>query len=239
MVVFLVFASSCGDDDHDADLPANNPTNGKTKALFNPNINYGTMTDQDGNIYKTVIIGTQTWMAEDLRTTKYNNGAPIPNITDENVWDVAITGAYANYNNTIDIDTIATFGRLYNWYAVNTGKLAPKGWHVPSDEEWETLTTYLGGADGSAGKLKEIGNTHWEIPNTGATNEIGFTALPGGFRGNSGVYSNIGYTGFWWSSSESDAGYAALFWYMHYDRIEVSRGPYREQLGFSVRLLKD
>ncbi len=102
-------------------------------------ITYGTVTDQDGNEYKTVTIGTQTWMAENLRTTKYNDSTSIPNITSASMWQNSTTGAYCNYNNTTDIDTIVTYGSLYNWYAVNTGKLAPKGWHVATNEEYSTL----------------------------------------------------------------------------------------------------
>ncbi len=128
MVLFLVFASSCQKDDNES-------SSSNSTAVFNPDVIYGTMTDQDGNVYKTVTIGTQTWMAENLRTTTYNNGTTIPNITNVNEWASLITGAYCNYNNTTSTDTITTYGRLYNWYAVNTGKLAPDGWHVPTNEE--------------------------------------------------------------------------------------------------------
>jgi hypothetical protein len=113
--IAVVFVSCAkGDDDNDSNL-----TNGKTTALFNPNVTYGTLTDQDGNIYKTVSIGTQIWMAENLRTTKYNDGTPIPVVLDNNEWQSLSIGAYCNYNNTSNLDTIATFGRLYNGYAVN------------------------------------------------------------------------------------------------------------------------
>jgi uncharacterized protein (TIGR02145 family) len=122
-----------------------NNTNGRTTALFNDELEYGTLTDQDGNIYKTITIGNQVWMAENLRTTKYNDGTAIPNVTGKSEWCALTTGAYCNYNNTKNVDTISTYGRIYNWYAVNTGKLAPPGWHVPNDEDWRTLTDYLGG----------------------------------------------------------------------------------------------
>src|ERR1039457_6330795 len=108
---------------------SDNPTNGKTTAVFNSAVTYGTMTDQDGNVYKTVTIGTQTWMAENLRTTIYNDGTAISNVTGATEWTNLTTGAYCNFNNTTSTDTIATYGRLYDWYAVNTGKLAPTGWH--------------------------------------------------------------------------------------------------------------
>jgi uncharacterized protein (TIGR02145 family) len=235
MVVFLVCASSCEKDDDN-----NNPTNGKTTALFNPNVTYGKMTDQDGNVYKTVTIGTQTWMAENLRTTKYNDGTAIPNVTVNNEWAALTTGAYCNYKNTTGIDTIATYGRLYNWYAVNTGKLAPIGWHVPTDAEWTTLTTYLGGTSvpGAGGKLKETGTTHWISPNTGTTNETGFTALPAGGRDTDGTFSSIGDAGHWWSATESDASHA---WHrgMFYVDGGVNSYGYFKEVGFSVRCVRD
>jgi uncharacterized protein (TIGR02145 family) len=138
-----------------------------------------TVTDIDGNIYHTVTIGTQVWMVENLKTTKYRNGDPIPNVTG-NAWAALTTGAYCWYNN--DAATYkATYGALYNWYAVaDSRNIAPTGWHVPTDAEWTTLTTFLGGESVAGGKLKETGTNHWTSPNTGATNETGFTALPGG-----------------------------------------------------------
>ena len=230
MGVFLVFASSC-DKDKDND-PASNGT------IFNPNINYGTVTDIDGNTYKTVTIGTQTWMAENLRTTTYNDGTAIVNVTDDDEWSALTTGAYCNYNNTTSTDTIATYGRLYNWHAVNTGKLAPKGWHVPSDAEWTELIDYLGGRSVAGGKLKETGTTHWYRPNDGATNETGFTALPGGSRGSGGAFGGIGGYGFWWSATEFNATYA---WYrsMNFNTSNVGRNYGSKEVGFSVRCARD
>jgi uncharacterized protein (TIGR02145 family) len=226
---------SCSKDDNSS---LSNSTNGKTAAIFNSNITYGSLTDQDGNEYKTVTIGTQTWMAENLRTTKYNDGTPIPKVTDLAIWSGLITGAYCNYNNTASIDTIATYGRLYNWYAVNTGKLAPKGWHVPTDAEWTTLTNYLGSEDIAGGKLKETGTTHWYSPNLGATNATGFTALPGGSRSGDGLFDVIGDYGFYWSSTEydsDDAYYRALTHLIS----DVGSDYYVKELGFSVRCIKD
>jgi uncharacterized protein (TIGR02145 family) len=159
-----------------------NPLNGRSTAVFKSGIDYGSLTDQDGNTYKTVKIGTQTWMAENLRTTKYRNGELITNVESEDFWAYRTTGAYCNYKNTLDIDTISTYGRLYNWYAVtDTRDLAPDGWHVSTDADWTILTSFLGDSI-AAGKLKEEGFKHWRNPNLGATNETGFTALPGGVR---------------------------------------------------------
>lgn len=191
--------SSCKKDDTNQLL--NNPTNGKTTAEFNSSVTYGTMTDQDGNMYKTVTIGNQTWMAENLRTTKYNDGTLIPFATDKESWSNLDIPAYCNYRNTKNIDTIATFGRLYNWYAVNTNKLAPTGWHVATDADWTILTTYLGGENTAGGKLKETGTTHWKSYNTIATNSTGFTALPAGYRGPEGDFYGIREFGFWWSAT--------------------------------------
>ena len=238
IALLAMIFSACEKDDDNAPA-SNNPLNGKTTAVFNPTVTYGTMTDQDGNVYKTVTIGTQTWMAENLRTAKYSDGTAIPLITNHTAWSNLTTGAYCNYNNTSNTDTIATYGRLYNWYAVNTGKLAPKGWHVPTDAEWTTLTTYLGGKSVAGGKLKETGTTHWVSFNTGTTNETGFTALPGGGRFLYGSFFSIGKTGHWWSATEYVATYA---WdrYMHNNFSYVdSYGDYDKEVGFSVRCVRD
>jgi len=168
-----------------------------------------TMTDQDGNVYKTITIGTQTWMAENLRTTKYQDGTAIPNETDFTAWKKLTTGAYCNFNNTTNAETIATYGRLYNWYAVADSRMiAPTGWHIPTDAEWTILSTYLGGEDVAGSKIQEIGTTHWirPIPSGLATNESGFTALPSGYREGEGSdpeetggFTWLGFIGSWWS----------------------------------------
>lgn len=236
MGLILVCVSSCKKEDNN--LSSGNSTNGKTSALFNPSVTYGTMTDQDGNLYKTVTIGTQMWMAENLRTTKYNDGTAIQIVIKSNDWAELTTGAYCNYNNTISPDTIATFGRLYNWYAINTGKLAPKGWHVSTDAEWTTLTDYLGGEFVSGSKLKEVGTIHWISPNTGATNETGFTALSGGYRYFDGTFTNFGYYGGWWTATEYYTG-SVWFRLMYYGISPVSRDYGVTKMGFSVRCVRD
>ena len=202
----------------------------------NPNITYGSITDIDGNTYKTVTIGTQTWMAENLKVTKYNDGIAIPNVTDNTAWRELTTGALCDYDNTPS--NSETYGKLYNWHAVNTGKLCPTGWHVPSDAEWTELTDYLGGTSDAGGKLKETGTTHWNSPNTGATNETGFTALPGGDRDDDGAFNFIGYGGLWWSATEDDAD-NAWYRYVVYDVSGVGRSYVSKELGFSVRCLRD
>lgn len=227
----VIVFSSCTKDE----VSTYNPTNGKSTAVFKPGVNYGSMTDQDGNVYKTVTIGNQIWMAENLRTTRYNDGSLIPNVTKNSGWTVLTTGAYCNYNNTGSLDTIATYGRLYNWYAVNTGKLAPKGWHVPTYEEWTQLTDYVGD-DG--GKLKETDTLHWNSPNPDVTNETGFTALPGGARNFTGEFSSIGQYGYWWTASgdvNNGADGRKIFW----ASSSICLGYYSLRMGCSVRCVRD
>ena len=197
-----------------------------------------TFTDADGNVYHTVTIGTQTWTVENLKTTKYNDGTSIPLVTVNTAWGNLATPGYCWYNN--DAATYkTTYGALYNWYTVNTGKLAPAGWHVPTDAEWNTLSKYLGGDNVSGGKLKEAGITHWWSPNTGATNETGFSALPGGTHSYyDGHFYSIGSTGLWWSVTESSAlgaGSRSLF------SSDSTFGSFSndKRFGFSVRLVRD
>ena len=193
------------------------------------------VTDIEGNIYNTVTIGTQTWMAENMKATKYNDGTAIPLVTDGMAWSEPTPG-YCFYNN--DATTYKnTYGALYNWWTVNTGKLCPAGWHVPTDAEWTTLITYLGGEAVAGGKLKETGRTHWLMWNEGATNESGFTALPGGHRPEDG-FLTIGYAGYWWSSTEWPNNPVA--WLRFMDSSPNVTSCYDVKLdGFSVRCLKD
>ena len=194
-----------------------------------------TITDYDGNVYDVIAIGTQVWMKQNLKTTHFKNGSVItyPG-TDNNAWFNAWQNnikTYAWYNN--DEPTYKnTYGALYNWHAVNTGNLCPMGWHVPTDAEWTTLTTYLGGAAGD--KLKAT--TLWNSPNTGATNETDFTALPGGMRDLYGTYDGIGDSGFWWSSTEQDSGAS---WFMGIIGSNAFRNSSYKTIGFSVRCLRD
>jgi uncharacterized protein (TIGR02145 family) len=206
---------------------------GKTNAR-NP---LNTITDVDGNVYHTITIGTQVWMVENLKTTKYRNGDPIPNITDGRAWSKLTTGGYCDYNN--DTNHSTTYGRLYNWYAVNDSRnIAPTGWHVPSDAEWTILITYLGGERVAGGKLKETGTTHWGSPNTGATNETGFTALPGDGRNIGGVFNSHGVNGIWLSSTEGGIS-TAWIRSMYCGDSGVYRGFGSKGGGFSVRCLRD
>lgn len=196
-----------------------------------------TVKDIEDNVYKTVTIGTQVWMAENLKTIKNNDGTAIPLVTDNTAWGALITPGYCWYDNNAATNK-ATYGALYNWYTANTGKLCPTGWHVPTDAEWTTLTIYLGGETVDGGKLKETGTTHWLTPNTGATNEKNFTALPGGYRINTGAYLGIGNYGYWWSSTQNTT-ISAWSRSMSYGSSSISRHPTFEQNGLSVRCVKD
>lgn len=198
----------------------------------------GTVTDVDGNVYSTIKIGTQTWMIENLKVTHYSDGTPIPNVTDDNTWKGLSTGAYCNYKNDAAIGKI--YGKLYNWYAVtNLHKLAPAGWHIPTDAEWNTLYTYIGGTREDGSKIQEQGTTHW-IANTGATNSTLFTGLPGGardFDAFQGVFTSIGYYGKWWSTtptSTANAVYMALYVKGYFERHENLK-----YYGYSVRCIKN
>jgi uncharacterized protein (TIGR02145 family) len=204
--------------------------------------------DIDNNRYDIITIGTQTWMAENLKTTRYNDGTVIPVITDGTAWVNAQTTtspAYCWYNAPNETTNLTTYGALYNWYAINTStngnkNVCPTGWHVPTDGEWTTLTDALGGESVAGGKMKEAGLAHWASPNTGATNESGFAGLPGGFRFSFGSFSFIGGYGYWWSSTEyntTNAWGRGLDYSVGYvDRYNVKFG---KGSGFSVRCLRD
>jgi uncharacterized protein (TIGR02145 family) len=197
----------------------------------------GTFADIDGNIYHTVTIGTQTWMVENLRTTSYNDGNTIPLISDDSMWAVASSPGYCWYNNDANANK-NTHGALYNWYAVNAGNLAPSGWHIPSETEWVTLFNYLGGESVAAGKLKESGVTRWQSPNTGATNLVGFTALPSGGCDQNGIYYGLGTNGNWWTSTTDNASTVKII-DMGNNYVNIIRHSYPYRYGMSVRCVKD
>ena len=212
---------------------------------FNPTITYGSTTDQDGNTYKTVTIGTQVWMAENLKTTKCIDNTSIPQVTDNTEWINLNTPGYCWYNNDADANR-AIYGALYNWHAVNTDKLCPTGWHIPSNAEWITLRTYLGGEDIAGGKLKETGVSHWQIPDAGATNESGFTALPGGGRASIGIgfegkFGGQGIDCSWWSTTRLNSEPSSPIWgfRIHTDNSRLYRSEFYVRDGVNVRCLKD
>ncbi len=196
----------------------------------------GTVTDIDGNVYQTVVIGGQEWMAENLGTTRYRDGIAIPNVQDNAEWENATTGAWSNYNNDAANDVV--YGKLYNWYAVEDSLgLCPEGWHVPSDDEWSELIDTVGGDKNAGCTMKEAGTSHWESPNTCATNKSGFTGLPGGYRDPSG-FVNLGRYGAWWSTAENNAE-RGWFRILNYNNANVYRLFQSKTNGVSVRCVRD
>jgi len=194
-----------------------------------------TVNDNDGNSYGIIRIGTQLWMQGNLETTKLNDGTAIALTEGTSEWSSLTTSGYCWYGNNISYKN--TYGALYNWYAVNTGKLCPSGWHVASDNDWLTLKNYLMGELIAGGKLKETGTTHWASPNTGATDEFDFTALPGGWRTDVGSFQNIRNYGYWWTSTLITPN----AWYRHIqnDSEKLFRATNGQKFGMSVRCIKD
>jgi uncharacterized protein (TIGR02145 family) len=233
----LSFTTSGGGDGTPASCGAAN--------VHNPAKTYGSMTDQQGNVYKTIVIGSLEWMAENLKTSIYRNGEAIANVTDGDQWLGLTTGAWCYYNN--DSQYECPYGKLYNWYAVaDPRNVCPTGWHVPTDAEWSVLINYLdpnaAGGDSfpniAGGKLKSAGLQYWLSPNTDATNESGFSGLPAGNRSLNGAFNTIGDLGVWWSSTEYGAGHA---WTraLYFNNGGAYRYYYDEAYGFSVRCLRD
>ena len=193
----------------------------------------GTLVDIDGNLYDTVVIGTQEWTVQNFKCARLNDGTAISEVTDNFDWYILTYPGRCAYDN--DPANRAIYGELYNWQTVNTGKLAPEGWRVPTNDDWGILTTYLGGEISAGGKMKETGTTHWLSPNTCATNESGFSALPGGYRASDGNFDRLGNECRLWSSSMPvdrylcyDSGYllsASDSWFMFH--------------GESIRLVRD
>jgi len=199
------------------------------------------ITDADGNVYQSVIIGNQEWMSENLRTTKYSDGTTIPNVTDDTEWGDLSTAAWCHYDNDSS-QYEAMYGKLYNWYAVETGKLCPTGWHVPTDSEWTVLTDYLAangysGSEGTALKSTS-GWNDWNDQSGNGTDDYGWLGLSGGVRGSNGNFDVIGSIGKWWSSSQYNAGYS---WSrsLSYTNGNVNRYASIKESGFSVRCLRD
>lgn len=194
------------------------------------------VTDINGNNYHTIIIGTQTWMVENLKATKYNDGTDIPNISADSEWNSYTEGAYCNYQNKES--NADEYGRLYNWYAIKTGKLAPKGWRVATDNDWTILANYLGGIDVAGEKIKESGNTHWFSPKLVASNSSGFTAIPAGMRYFDGFYTGMYDGAIWWTSTAKDEN-SAWFRSVGPEITSIRRDLYPFNNGFSVRCVKD
>ena len=203
---------------------------------------YDSISDIDGNSYRTVALGNQVWMADNFRATRYADGAPILKVTEDAEWSFLTTPAYSWYHND-SVTNSRLYGALYNWYVVEHGNLCPGGWHISLDEDWTILVNYLGGHLVAGGKLKEAGYSHWESPNLGATNETYFTALPGGSRdGEFGFFADQGQFGTWWgagSPGDTDNAYTRVMQF--HTRIVDRYGLTTDQKsrGYSVRCVKD
>jgi uncharacterized protein (TIGR02145 family) len=197
-----------------------------------------TVYDINGNVYNTVQIGSQCWLKENQKVRNYRDGTPIPNLESAAIWTSTSTGARCWYNN--DSASYANlYGALYNWYVVNDSSgICPAGWHVPNVAEWTILINFLGGGSVAGGPLKETGTTHWNSPNTGASNSSGFSSLPGGHRkANLANFYDIGDRGYWWSATPD----ATSAWYMELRNIGHFASLASNDKGFGsyVRCIKD
>ena len=207
-----------------------------------------TVIDVDGNVYGIIKIGKQLWMAENLKVTRYRNGDTIPHVVSAYEWHGLRNGAYCIFNN--DSLNFSKLGCLYNWDAVNDiRKISPKGWRVPTDDDWKELEIQLGMEPDSAdihgfrgtdegGKLKEVGTIHWLFPNQGATNSSGFNAISCGFRSSGGNFWALGYRTYFWTETEDDSSHA---WGrgLYHDRADIIRGNFAKANAFSIRCLKN
>ncbi|MFW5754653.1 MAG: FISUMP domain-containing protein [Marinilabiliaceae bacterium] len=200
------------------------------------------VSDAEGNEYKSVIIGEQEWMAENLKTNKFNDDTDIPYVDDDNDWVNLETPGYTWYEN--DENYSDPYGALYNWYTVETGKLCPDGWRVPTEDDWTELINHLGGVEQAGGKLKDTGTVDggdglWIDPNEGATNSTGFTGLPGGHRWEDSGFYDLANQGFWWSSDEGTNSLNAWHFRLHSHFPSVNKQEARKIDGLSVRCIKE
>lgn len=205
-------------------------------SIFNPVIEYGTVEDQEGNFYKTVKIGDQEWMAENLRSTKFCNGDSIPNVTIDTTWVNLNSGAWVYYENDNNYDK--PYGKLYNWYAVDDQRnICPCNWHVPTDTEWADLIAYLGGGSIAGSKMKSTASEYWDDPNE-ATNESGFSIIPNGPRSLGGDFLELGYSAFLWSQTEFNTD-QALTRYLYNYGSDIQKHEIFKYEGLGVRCIKD
>jgi len=254
--------SALARDDEDKSDAVNIRVMLDTPGGFNPDLSYGTLSDIDGNSYGTIEIGTQVWMAENLKVTKYPDGSPITQISGETEWNAMTPDvqAYCWYDNLTEYSD--TSGALYTWAAAMNGALSsdtipsgvqgvcPDGWHIPSDAEWKVLEMFLGMSQADAdtydwrgsdegGQLKETGFSNWAVPNTGGSNLSGFTAVPGGFRSAQGNFYSIDQYATFWTSGEEAGTDKAWYRTLHYDKEQVYRQYNDMRLGLSVRCIED
>lgn len=238
LIIFslLITINSCKKDENDPDN--NNNNNNENSIVFNPNLTYGTMSDIDGNVYKTIQIGNQVWMAQNLNVTHYRNGDPVSLFTDAPAWEARYAEAYSNYNNDTAVSKI--YGRLYNFYAVyDPRELAPAGWHIPTFQEWDELFDYCGGYwDTTAQALRETGTQHWSIYGVG-NNRTGFTALGGGLRGWDGYFTGLRSWGAYWTSTDASDYYDQDAYSIDLSESLGWDGGADKRNGMAVRCVKD
>ena len=246
VLIFLsCYLLSCEKDNETVEEPTSQPP---TNLNLNPNLTYGSVADAEGNEYATIVIDTQEWMAENLNTTKYANGDPIPNVIVGAQWTSLTTGAWVHYNH--DSQYKNPYGKLYNWYTVaDPRNVCPTGWRVPSENEWSNLINYLDtnsvfnpSQNTGGGKMKSVGTQYWQSPNEDATNESGLTCLPGGYFSGGGTFGNIGVQGNMWSSSEGLGQFStvnAFFITLDKGNGSATMVTTSKQAGFSVRCIRD
>lgn len=221
-VLFVIFSVSCENNYY----PVNDYT-GLTDSI----------TDIDGNVYRTTGIGTQIWMAQNLKTTRLNDGKSIPLVTNDSLWAYRKSPGYCWYNNDSIINK-KVYGALYNYYTVKTGLLCPEGWHVPVESDWQKLEQYLGGSEIAGAKLKDYYTVYWSEPNYCLTNNYNFSALPGGRRLSYGIFQDIGDYGLWWTSSNNTTFMAMCLSMFHESKgLAITRSALNE--GLSVRCMKN
>ena len=195
------------------------------------------ITDIDGNKYHTLTLGTQVWMVENLNVIRFQNGDLIPNVIEDAHWEKSIEAAYSYYQNNKKNGKV--YGKLYNWHTISDSRgLCPPGWHVPSDEEWQILSDFLGGNEVAGNLMKESGFKHWKMPNEGATNSSGFSALPAGGRDEYGKFFTDSFGGHWWSATE-DGTIDVWVRSIYYEYGSILRDSYHKNSGFSIRCIKD
>lgn len=195
------------------------------------------VTDYDGNVYDTVVIENQVWLKQNLKTTHDNNGILIPNVIDSTAWAALLSEGRCYYNNDSSAyDSV--YGPLYNWYVAHNSNVCPLGWRVPSYVEWQAVENILGGYPLAGGEMKEADTLHWKSPNTGATNNSGFTGLPGGGRSPAGPFQFIRENGLWWTSTSNNSS-SAWGLYMWYLSPGVEHDPVTKNYGVSIRCMKD
>jgi len=214
--------------------PSAEVDNGSCILKMNPS---EVLTDQDGNKYATVMIGTQEWMADNLRSSRFCNGDPIAHVTDSTLWVGTTSDAWTYYGNDAMADS--AYGKLYNWFSVNDPRnICPCGWRIPTDAEWMVLIDHLGGESVAGGKMKSSGIQYWQMPNADATNASGFSGLPGGLRHNNGMFMGLGVVGSWWSSKEAPTT-SAWTHSLNAWGGNTYRATHYKRAGLSVRCIKD